>query len=247
MPRKQRFFLPHVPLHIVQCGHAKHAIFFDDEDREVYLDCCATAAARYGAKVYSYVLMRNCVHLLLVPESVESATRVMQHIGRLYVPYINAKYDTSGTLWEGRFKSSLVDDQTYFLACMRYIEMAPVRAGLCDSPQKYHWSSYVWNSQDTHESHRHQLLHRHPIYKALGDDSETRRTRYREFFHGEIPENELVDISAAWQTGTPLGSRRFKNQVEAMLGQKVGQARRGRPSGYSPRKSDLVNACGVGA
>ena len=122
MPRKPRFFLPEVPVHIVQRGNNRQAVFFDDSDYRAYLNWLREAASRYGCDVHAYVLMTNYVHLLLTPRERESVSRVLQNVGRRYVPYINHTYSRTGTLWEGRFKASLVQEQGYVMACYRYID-----------------------------------------------------------------------------------------------------------------------------
>ena len=113
MPRKQRFFIPEVPVHIVQRGNNRQPIFFDDGDYWAYLNWLKEGASRYGCDVHTYVLMTNHVHVLLTPRERESVSRAMQYVGRRYVPYINHRYGRTGTLWEGRFKASLVQDQGY--------------------------------------------------------------------------------------------------------------------------------------
>jgi putative transposase len=126
----------------MQRGNNRQPIFFDDGDYRAYLAWLLEAATRFGCDVHAYVLMTNHVHLLLTPRETESVSRALQYIGRRYVPYINKAYGRTGTLWEGRFKASLVQDQGYVMACYRYIEMNPVRAGMAASPSDYPWSSY---------------------------------------------------------------------------------------------------------
>lgn len=121
MPRKPRFFVPGVPAHLIQRGNNRCAIFFEATDYEVYLSLLNEARDRFGCDIHAYVLMTNHVHLLGSPLDKTSISRMMQYIGRHYVPYINQKYQRSGTLWEGRFKAALVDTSSYLLACYRYI------------------------------------------------------------------------------------------------------------------------------
>jgi len=130
MPRPPRLELPGVPLHVIQRGNNRAACFFGEVDRRFYLQCLAKSAARTDCAIHAYVLMTNHVHLLVTPGAPGSAAAMLQDIGRRYVRVINTIHGRTGTLWEGRFKSSLVDTERYLLTCHRYIELNPVRAGL---------------------------------------------------------------------------------------------------------------------
>jgi len=134
MPRKPRLFVPGFPVHIVQRGNNRHAIFFEDVDFEVYLSFLAEGRDRYGCEIHGYVLMTNHTHLLVTPREALSIGRMMQYVGRHYVPYINQKYCRTGTLWEGRFKATTIEASSYLMACYRYIELNPVRAGMVQHP-----------------------------------------------------------------------------------------------------------------
>jgi len=224
MPRKPRFFLPDVPTHVVQRGNNREPIFLDDSDYESYLEWLAMGATKYDCKVYAYVLMTNHVHLLVSSSQKEGISRLMQYIGRFYVPYFNHTYGRSGTLWEGRFKSSLVQEESYLLSCMRYIELNPVRASMIDNAKDYHWSSYMHNAYGKKNS----LITHHQVYESLGKDDKERRKSYRNLFKHHH-NDDINMIRAAWQTGTPLGNDRFKDKIEKTLKQKVGYATRGRP------------------
>jgi putative transposase len=127
MPRKPRFIIPGVPVHIVQRGHSRNPVFFEDGDYLAYLAWLKAGAIRYKVAVHAYVLMTNHIHILATPADADGITRMMQYVGRHYVPYINFTYGTSGSLWEGRYKASLVQDETYLLTCMRYIELNPIK------------------------------------------------------------------------------------------------------------------------
>lgn len=234
MPRKPRFYLPDVPVHIVQRGHNRDAVFFEDEDYQVYLGRLLEASRKYDCAVHAYVLMTNHVHLLLTPADVSGPTRLMQHVGRHYVPFINHKYGKSGSIWEGRYKASLIDSEAYLLSCMRYIELNPVRAQMVAHPAEYRWSSYRSNAEGIADN----LISVHPLYDALANSVDGRKQAYRELFTNYLQDKELKQIRDAWQTGTPLGDTRFQEQVERTLGQKVGQARRGRPSGFRLARKD---------
>ena len=137
MPRKPRFQLPGIPAHVVQRGNNRQAIFFDDADHRAYLSWLHEGLKRYGCELHAYVLMTNHVHFLLTPDTRDGISRLIQYVGRHYVPYINHSYGRTGTLWEGRYKASLVQEEHYLLMCMRYIEMNPVRAQMVRSPAQY--------------------------------------------------------------------------------------------------------------
>jgi len=227
MPRKPRFFLPDVPVHIVQRGHSREPVFFEDGDYQAYLGWMKEAAERYDCAIHAYVLMTNHIHILSTPNDKEGISRMMQYVGRRYVPYINLSYGTSGSIWEGRYKASLISDEQYLLICMRYIELNPVRANMMNSPGYYHWSSYRHNAQGKNE----RIVTEHPIYTDLGKTKTTRCENYKDLFKAHIDFDELKSIRAAWQTGTPLGNDHFREKIERKLKTKIGQARRGRPDG----------------
>ena len=111
MPRKPRFYLPGVPAHVVQQGNSQQAVFFAEQDYAAYLAWLREAAHEHECRLHAYVLMTNHVHLLVTPQSRESISRTIQHIGRYYVSYFNRRYGKSGTLWEGRHKGCPVSDQ----------------------------------------------------------------------------------------------------------------------------------------
>jgi putative transposase len=225
MPRKPRFFLPGVPAHIVQRGNNRQPIFFDDCDYRAYLHWLKEASERWSCRIHAYVLMTNHVHLLLTPDDTQGISRTMQYLGRRYVPYINHTYQRSGTLWEGRFKASLVQTEAYLLTCCTYIELNPVRAGMVSHPGQYRWSSYVHNAY----GETNTLITEHTEYLRLASSDQARREAYRAFFTREPHAETLQNIRDCLQTGTPLGSDRFRQHIEATLGKCVGRTRRGRP------------------
>ena len=225
MPRKPRFFLPGVPVHVVQRGHSREAVFFENNDYLTYLRWLKEGAERYKVDIHAYVLMTNHIHILATAHDTDGITRMMQYIGRHYVPYINYTYGTSGSIWDGRYKASLIHDEEYLLTCMRYIELNPVRAEMVRSPGQYRWSSYRCNGQGK----RDELVTPHPMYKALSKSQPTRLDAYKALFQTRLDKGMLNDIRSAWQTGTPLGNDHFRQKIEAKLKCKVGQARRGRP------------------
>jgi len=206
MPRKPRFFVADVPTHIVQRGNNRQAIFFADNDYRVYLGWIAEAAKRWRCAVHAYVLMTDHVHLLATPQDKEGLSRLMQYVGRRYVPYVNQEYGRTGTLWEGRFKSSLVQARSYVLACYRYIELNPVRAGMVEAPADYVWSSYRANALGADDP----MLNAHADYLALGHSDRERRLAYRTLFATHLGQDTITHLRECLQTGTPLGNDRFR-------------------------------------
>lgn len=183
-------------------------------------------AARYGCAIHAYVLMTNHVHILATPKAQDGIARLMQYTGRRYVPYVNHRYGTSGSIWEGRYKASLIEDEHYLLTCMRYIELNPVRANMVKSPAHYRWSSYRCNAHAKED----RLITPHALYLALGRIKNARADAYRARFAVHLDTAALTDIREAWQSGTPLGRDRFREKVERKLQCEVGYARRGRPA-----------------
>jgi putative transposase len=147
MPRRSRLSLPNVPIHIIQCGNNRQACFYADEDYLFYLNWLREYADKTSCRVHAYVLMTNHVHLLISAEWTEGPGALMKALGQRYVQYVNRTYRRSGTLWEGRFRSCLTQEETYLLACQRYIELNPVRAAMVEHPAEYRWSSYRANAQ----------------------------------------------------------------------------------------------------
>jgi len=225
MPRKPRFFVSGIANHIIQRGNNKEIIFVEEEDYVKYQTILNEASSKHSVKIHAYVLMTNHIHLLATAETTNGISLMMQQTGRYYVPYINHKYSRTGTLWEGRFKSSLVDDDLYVLACMRYIEMNPVRAHMVKAPQYYKWSSYHSNVRGTYDP----LISEHVSYEGLAKSRKKQQETYRDLFLEHLDEKILADIRNCAQTGTPLGNNKFKSQIEAKLKTKVGYSTRGRP------------------
>ena len=225
MPRKRRFFLPNIAVHVVQRGRSREPVFYDDEDYSAYIAWLREASERHACAVHAYVLMTNHVHILVTPTDESGLSQMMQYLGLRYVPYINHRYAMSGSIWEGRFKASLIDSDEYLLACMRYIELNPVRANMVGLAGDYQWSSYNSNAL----GRGGDWLQAHDLYLALAKTKNKRLETYQALFEAEFGGDVLNDIDRAWQTGTPLGDDRFKARVEQVLQRKVGQNRRGRP------------------
>lgn len=218
-----RFVVPGVPLHLIQRGHNRSAAFFADDDYRRYSSVLLAASHRFGCAIHAYVLMTNHVHLLFTPRDETGPPRMMQSIGRVYVHYVNERYRRTGTLWEGRYRSTIVDSESYLLACSRYIELNPVRAGMVEHPRQYPWSSYRHNAQGERDS----LITQHALFQALDRGSENRQAAYRLLFERE-PEAEALDtIRRATNRGTALGDAPFCEKVEAAVRRPVTQPTHG--------------------
>ena len=226
MPRKPRHYVGGMPCHIVQRGNNRSVCFFSDEDHHAYLNYLHDACQRYAVSLHAYVMMTNHTHLLMTPQCKDGISLVIQSLGRRYVQYINHQYRRSGTLWEGRHKSSLVQADKYLLACYRYIELNPVRAGMVDYPGDYRWSSYAANAM----GHSDKRLTLHPVYEALGQTQERRQHTYRELFSVALDKDMVHAIRIASQFSMPLGNSRFKAEIEQALNRRLGFAQRGRPA-----------------
>ena len=163
MPRRARLTVAGVSWHVIQRGNNRTACFYAEDDYHRYLETLREQADAWNCVIHAYVLMTNHVHLLVTPKEAEGVGLMMKHLGQRYVQYINRTYRRTGTLWEGRYRSCLTQDQRYALACHRYIEMNPVRAGLVAQPEHYRWSSY---RENVGLSER-RMLSPHPEYLAL--------------------------------------------------------------------------------
>ena len=232
MPRQRRLDLPGVPQHVIQRGNNRQPCFLREQDYRCYLSQLGEAALACDCRIHAYVLMTNHVHLLMTPEVAGAVARTMQSLGRRYVGYFNATYRRSGTLWEGRYKSCLVDSERYLLTCYRYIELNPVRAAMVVAPGDYVWSSYHSNA----EGQLDRLVHPHDEYAQLGITVEERCAAYRALFHEAIGEDRMNEIRAYVQQQRALGTRRFQAGIEAEL-QRVATVR---PRGRQPTRPPSV-------
>ena len=217
MPRQPRIVLPGHPAHIIQRGNNRSATFYADDDYHFYLDALNTACKQYHCALHAYVLMTNHVHLLVTPTTESGLSRLMQSLGRCYVRYINHTYKRTGTLWEGRFKHSLIQDESYYLICSRYIELNPVRAGMVEHPADYRWSSYHHNALGLASP----LIQPHTLYLALGHSTKERAEHYQSLFQAHINPETLEAIREATNKDHVLGNDKFKGEIEQMLKRKL--------------------------
>lgn len=217
MARLPRLVIPGYPLHVIQRGNNRQAIFYAEGDYLKYLETLRLSAEETGCRIHAYVLMTNHVHLLVSPAGKESLSKMMQSLGRQYVGYINRLYQRSGTLWEGRFKSALVDSERYLLTCSRYIELNPVRAGMVNGPGEYQWSSYRANGL----GRKDPTITPHPLYERLGKENAMRQKAYRDLFRPSIDADSLQLIRENTQQTTIIGDSRFQEEIQAMLKHRV--------------------------
>jgi putative transposase len=233
--RLGRYFLADQPLHVIQRGVDRQAVFFRHDDYTRYRDWLIAAAQEYGCAVHAYVFMTNHVHLLVTPSDGESLPRTMQSLGRRYVRYINWSHKRTGTMWEGRYRAAPIDSDAYFLACCRYIELNPVRARMVAHPRDYAWSSYRAHA----DGQKDALVSDHPLYRGLGRTADDRQQSYRSLFRAKLAEDFVEALRAATNGGWALGDDRFKRQIAKMAGRRAAPLPRGRPPANSNDKRQL--------
>lgn len=223
MARPGRLSFPGVALHVIQRGHNRNACFRGESDYLVYLAHLRQLTAKHKCWLHAYCLMTNHVHLLVTPGAVDACTALIRDLGRRYVQYFNRRYARTGTLWEGRFRSSIAESAQYVLACYRYIELNPVRAGMVDHAMSYSWSSYAANTGIRADP----MIRPHDEYLALADDSELRHATYRGLFDQHLDADVLRSIREAINGGYPLASETFKASVIAPVGGRTEPGKRG--------------------
>lgn len=217
MPRLPRFVLPGHPQHVMIRGNNRMPIFAADQDYQFYLDKLFQACSKHGCDIHAYVLMTNHVHLLMTPQSEHAIGKAIQMLGRYYVQYFNYEYERTGTLWEGRYKATLIDSEGYLLTCYQYIELNPVRANMVDHPSEYPWSSYRRNALGD----PNDLIVEHDRYRGLGNSAAERQLAYRELFRATISEKSLKEIREATNKAWVLGSDYFKERIASELNRRA--------------------------
>jgi putative transposase len=223
MPRTKRYCPPGQPVHIIQRGNNRTECFFSADDKAVYVGILRNASSRYKLNIHAWVLMTNHVHLLATPARESAVSKTMQYLGAKYVRYFNEKYARTGTLWEGRFRSCLVESEGYLLACQRYIELNPVRAGMVKTPDKYRWSSFHANALGVSAS----ICSPHEAYLSLGGSYRDRLSAYRALFDNALQQDQIDAIRRATNHGLVFGSERFKDEIERRSGQRTRLSKRG--------------------
>jgi putative transposase len=234
MARLPRLTIPGYPHHIIQRGNNRQAIFASAEDYRELLALIEEHARSCQVAVHGYVLMTNHLHLLATPETLEGIPVMMQSVGRRYVRYFNRRQARTGTLWEGRYRSTLIQAERYLLACMAYIDLNPVRAGMVDTPAEYPWSSYghyIGRCQD-------RLITPHPIYWELGNTPFAREAAYAELVGSGLTVADEQALTDSALRGWALGDRDYVAEMQRRTRRRVTKGRAGRPLADRGAKDD---------
>jgi putative transposase len=226
MPRLPRYFAPGLPLHIIVRGNNRDPVFRSNQDAGTYRAYLREVAEANGLAVHAYVLMTNHVHVLATPATAASAPRTMQVVDGRYAKYFNFIYERTGTIWEGRYRATAVDSDRYLLACMRYIELNPVRAGMVKSPGGHRWSSHAANALGAVDP----LVTPHALYVGLGSTAAARRSAYRALFERDPAEEELAVIRDSTHYGWALGAPGFADAIRAQCRRRASRQALGRPT-----------------
>ena len=224
MARLPRLVVPNQPHHVIQRGNDRQLVFRDTSDYAVFLGRLGEAAKQFEVAIHAYVLMPNHLHLLASPSDSTGLARMMQWVGRYYVPYFNHKHGRSGTLWQGRYRTSVIDSEQYFITCSRYIELNPLRAGMVLSPADYAWSSYPHHIGVRADP----LVTDHPLYWALGNTPFEREAAYKDLSEQALTPEDLIKMRDSVK-GWALGSEQFKTKLEKIVSRRVSPIRTGRP------------------
>ncbi|MBU1418557.1 MAG: transposase [Proteobacteria bacterium] len=226
MPRSARIILPNTPHHIVQRGHNRQTVFVSDDDYNYYRVNLVDFKNEFQCKIYAYCLMTNHIHLVVDPgDKPESLSMLMKRVAGRQTRYVNRLEKRSGSLWEGRFKSSIVSTIDYLPACCRYIELNPLRAGMVTDPLEYKWSSYGCKTTSRNDP----VVDYHPTYLALGSNKKERREMYAEYVLDTIPDYEIKLIKEALQRGQLTGGERFREEIARRTGIRFSSRGPGRP------------------
>jgi len=226
MPRKARIMVPDTPHHIIQRGHNRQTVFAHDEDYQYYLENLFEWKKEFDCQLYAWCLMTNHVHLIIQPGgSTEGLSQLMKRLAGRQTRYVNRLEQRTGSLWEGRFKSSPIETDAYLLACCRYIELNPVRAQMVASPEDYLWSSYRMKTG----LQEPKGLDLDECYLGLGNDQQQRESRYKAWVHADVSDSEVQYIRESLQYGHPTGGEKFRDEIEAKLRVRLALNKRGRP------------------
>lgn len=223
MARLPRFVLPGVPQHVIQRGNNRQQILFKEEDYWFLWEKIATAAEKFECKIHAYVLMPNHFHLLLTSFSDNGIGKLMQYVGRYYVQYFNACYDRTGTLWEGRYRATLLDPAAFLIPVSQYVETNPVRAGLVTEPAEYAWSSFAANATGAED----RLVTPHAAYERLGRSEKARQSAYLRGFESPLDDGTLTRIRDATNKAWVLGDADFCRDIEEQLNRRTSPRPRG--------------------
>ena len=221
-----------LPVHLIQRGNNRQICFAAQDDYVAYLCWLREYSEKFSVDIHAWVLMTNHVHLLCTPQKAGAVSMMMQSVGRRYVQYFNYQYQRSGTLWEGRYRSCLVQSESYLLEVYRYIELNPVRANMVEDPGEYAWSSYQINALEKVSG----LCKPHPEYMKLGKRKDVRMERYRALFVHHVEDKLLTEIREGLNKGMALGNERFKEEIEELTGRRLTSKKVGRPIGWRKQK-----------
>ena len=225
MARLPRLTLPGYPHHFIQRGNNRQAIFASQADYQTLLNLLLENAQKFKVAIHAYVLMPNHFHLLATPETADGLPQMMQAVGRRYVRWFNDAQGRSGTLWEGRYKSTVIDTDRYLLTCMAYLDLNPVRAGLVGQAADYAWSShghYIGQRVD-------KLISPHPLVWGLGNTPFAREAAYADLVRGGISASQTVQLTEAALRGWALGDKDFVAGLQMQTQRRVSKATAGRP------------------
>jgi len=237
MPRKARIVVPNTPHHIVQRGHNKQVVFVSDDDCRYYLENVFEWKEQLNCKVYAWCLMTNHIHLIINPgNEVDNLGKLMKRLAGKQTRYINRLEKRTGSLWEGRYKSSPIETDAYLLACCRYVELNPVRAKMVEKPEEYRWSSY----QEKIGLKEQDKMDADACYLSLGETQEQRMARYKQWVESEVSEQEIKSIREAMQRGHPTGSPLFTEVIEKKLDIRLSLNKPGRPRKQINKRGGVI-------
>ena len=217
MARLPRFILPGYPQHVIQRGNNGQPILQDEDDYWFLWSKLRDAAEKFNCDIHAYVLMPNHFHLILTPWGEHGIGKLMQYTGRYYVQHVNSRYDRTGTLWDGRYRATLLDPGKFLLPASNYVELNPVRAGLVEAPADYAWSSYNANALGTDDA----LVRPHAAYKKLASSIKARRSAYRESFGSTLDEGLIQRLRDSTNKAWVLGDDKFCREIENKLNRRA--------------------------
>ena len=202
-----------VSQHVIQRGNNRGVVFRVPADYRFFITILRKAAGQCSVDIHGYVLMSNHLHLIVTPSARTGLPEMMQIIGRIYVPYFNSRYERTGALWEGRYRTSILQDDKYWMTCLRYIEMNPVRAGLVAAPELYRWSSYRAHALGREDP----LVTPHPLYLGIGCSPVDRQRAWQAVCGVPIERENLGEIRRAIRGGQALGEPRSREAEDGGL------------------------------
>lgn len=233
MARLPRLTLPGYPHHVIQRGNNRQPIFISPQDHQTYLDLLAESARTFEVEVHAYVLMDNHFHLLLTPRTAEGLPQMMQAVGRRYVRYFNDLHGRTGTLWEGRYRSTVIEADSYLLACMAYLDLNPVRAGAATLAADYPWSSHGHYTGQRID----KLVTPHPLLWALGNTPFSREAAYAEWVQAGISGVQQMALTDSVLSGWALGGADFVEALQKKTTRRVTKSAPGRPVSNEAQKA----------